>query len=781
MLSPSALSRGFCFKRLIRSIYFARLCSLLAFALLCLSPSFSYSLDAEDNRTSGLSPFEQADLLRLIDLDIRNLSKIPVQGVLGYDQEYWRNPASVHVIRPEDITLNGYLNSVEALRGVPGMHVTRGLAYDNFASMRNFSGFSTQKFLGKIGGREVSQLMLGSANYSVDDYPIAVIDRIEVIRGPGASIWGTNAVNGVLNLVTKHSGDTQGDSFRMVMQDNGTFMGDYVHGGQVSEDSFYRVWARTQEYAEGTLDSGSPARDDGYLRKAGFRYDKELESDLNFYVAGGFATRRLEHVLDFTNRLFYLENSTGATPVPLALAQQLAGLPAAHPSYVDPATLPPLASYSSNAALFWGAPTGLISYPGLPGGRISRYEYYGEMKNDSAHLIGKLEGITAQDLEWSVTGTADYSDINMGHLGFEWQQSQYDLSFEANQPLGERHRLSFGLSARHTDLQVRSEAVAPFSLPSLTDVLNPFSSVVGIPILDYDQRFTSFNRFNAYLQDSIDLSNELLLSVGAKLEENDFAGFGFQPGSRLSWMVNDLNVLWAAYSKAHRQPSLRERYTTLSPLRYWVADLPVAYPTKWVNKAYAGDESLDREEMDAYELGWRLRPNKDLLFELSVYQYDTQNAVRAADSASSVNAYQAKDAQAYGGELSVDWRVSESWRLRGGYSQAKGKVEGVRVYDFPENTASLSSHFRYSDQITLVQNLFYAGKTEIPSDYNPIAIPAHLRLDLGVVWEPKEGWEIGLFGRDLLEPYHLETMYPGVDVEPARVERTFLISITKDF
>ena len=89
-----------------------------------------------------------------------------------------------------------------------------------------------RSFLGKIGGREVSQLMLGSANYSVDDYPVAVIDRIEVVRGPGASIWGTNAVNGVLNLVTKHSADTQGDSLRMAIQDNGTFMGDYVHGGQ---------------------------------------------------------------------------------------------------------------------------------------------------------------------------------------------------------------------------------------------------------------------------------------------------------------------------------------------------------------------------------------------------------------------------------------------------------------------------------------------------------------------------------------------------------------------
>ena len=79
------------------------------------------------------------------------------------------------------------------------------------------------------------------------------------------------------------------------------------------------------------------------------------------------------------------------------------------------------------------------------------------MKNDSAHLIGKLEGITAQDLEWSVTGTADYSDINMGHLGFEWQQSQYDLSFEANQPVGGKTPTFFpAFPPIHTDLQVEA-------------------------------------------------------------------------------------------------------------------------------------------------------------------------------------------------------------------------------------------------------------------------------------------------------------------------------------
>ena len=771
---------------------------------------------SDSNSSTSLSSFEKAELRRLLDLGISALSQVPVQGVLGYEQEYWRNPASVHVIRPEDITLNGYLNSVEALRGVPGMHVSRGLAYDNFASMRNFSGFSTQKFLGKIGGREVSQLMLGSANYSVDDYPVAVIDRIEVIRGPGASIWGTNAVNGVLNLVTKHAGDTQGDSLRLAIQDNGTFLGDYVHGGQISEDSFYRVWVRDQEYAEGTLDSGSPARDDGHLRKAGFRFDKNLGSDLNLYVAGGFATRRMEHVLDLSNRLLHdpskfvsdvrnlpahpgfsllsasnqqVVNNLVASlpsvvpPMPLSVSRQLGGALALSPdlaalnaglnAFLLPSITYDLPSASSYPAAVWGSKSnGTVNYPALnsisllSGMNAGRFERYGEMTNDSAHILSKIDGITDFDMEWSLTGSLDHTDIYMGHLGYEWKQTQYNLSFDANFPLTDRHRISYGVATQHTDLDVKSEILDVFQFPGET----------LRPILDYDQSFTKFDRYTGYIQDSISLTDEVLISVGAKVEENDLAGFGLQPGIRASWIANDQNIFWAGYAKTHRQPSLRERYTDLTPIWTWNSTT-----SKWESKTYEGDSSLDREEMDAYELGWRLRPSEDLLFELSTYYYDTQNAVRAATSLTSVNAYEAVDAEAYGGELSIDWHASDLWRLRGGYSLARGKVDGVRVYDFPENTASLSSHFKYSDEVTLIQNLFYSGETKIPSDYNPITIPSHLRLDLGIVWQIKGDWEIGLFGRDLLESYHVETMYPGVDVEPARVERTFILTLLKKF
>jgi outer membrane receptor protein involved in Fe transport len=737
-----------------------------------------------------LTNFEKAELKRLLELDLDKLADQPVQGVLGYDQEYWRNPASVHIIRPEDITEHGFANSVEALRAVPGMHVSRGLSYDNFAAMRNFSGFTPQKFLGKIGGREVSQLMLGSANYSVDDYPVAVIDRIEIVRGPGASIWGTNAVNGVINLVTKHSSDTQGDSVRFLIQDNGTFMGDYVHGGQISSDSYYRFWVRDQEYAEGTLNSGLPARDDGYLRKAGFRFDKRLNSDLNFYIAGGGATRRLEHTLDLSARLLYQNSILPDYPefIPLSYIQGVEPILFASPFLLDgsrnllqgvPLNLPSTPSSWSSIA------SGNVNFGDA---QITRYERYGDLTNDSGHVVAKLDGITDSELEWSLTGAVEHTEISLGHIGFDWDQTQFDLGFDANRPLGDFHRLSFGLAVRRTELDVTSKVIAPFGFSSLKNLslLNPPTNLALLssysdttPILSYDEEFTKFDRISAYLQDSISLTDSIEVSIGTKFEENDLAGTGFQPGIRASWLANDSNVLWAGYSQAHRQPSLRERYTTLTPAKVWIPNPLLPGGGIWSNIQFEGDESLDREEIDTYEIGWRSRPRENLLLELSSYYYDTKNAVLASQT--SVNAYEAKDAKSYGGELSIDWDVSSVWKLRGGYSLARGEIEGERNFDFPEQTASLTSRFAYSDDLTFTQSLYYADETQIPSDYNPISIPSHLRLDLGIIWEPRDGWEIGIFGRDLLEPYHNETMLPGIDVEPARVERTFLLSIYKKF
>ena len=707
-------------------------------------------LNANPKDSSSLSPFEKAELKRLLNLDFRGLASIPVRGVLGYDQEHWRNPASVQVIRPEDISLNGHVLMVDSFRNVAGMYVTRGVEYDDFVTMRNFSGSATEKFLTMVDGREVLQRMGGTINWTTEDVPLAILDRVEIIRGPGASIWGTNAVSGVVNVVTKHSASTQGNSLRTVIEDDGTFLGEYVHGGQISDDSFYRVWIRGQEYSEGELMSGLPARDDGYARKAGFRFDKALAPDLDFTFAGGFATRRVDHAFDLSYRLF---DGNTSLPINAFGFNQVALLAPTWAPFATGTTLP------INTGLHAGFDLAL-----------DRYENYEKMPQDGSHLRAKLSGITDHDLEWSLAGYAELYDTSLGHIGHSWEREEFDLDFKANKPIGDSHHLAFGLAARHMSFEVNDVVTDPWKFSTFDpDKGLPLRS--DIPILDYGDSPTKFDRFTGFIQDSIDLTDRIVLSVGAKFEDGDLSGSTVQPGARFSYSFDDRNIFWGAYSRAYRQPSLVERYTKVSYARVWDPSGGV-----WVNTSFESASDLDDERMDAYELGWRARPSEDLLIELSLYHYDTKDAIFSGPPR-----YEPNDVKTSGGELTFDYRASQVWRLQGGYTFSRGKKDGARQTDFPETMANLSSQISLKDNLIFSQSFYYTDDRVIPSAYNEILVENYLRLDLGLTLRTSQNWEIGLFGRDLLESYHIENMYNDLDVEPAKVKRTLLLSITKKF
>ena len=700
---------------------------------------------AESENNATLSTFEKAELKRLLELDFRDLGHVPIRSVLGYEQEHWRNPASVHVIRPEDISLNGHVLMVDSFRNVAGMYVTRGVGYDDFVTMRNFSGSATEKFLTVVDGREVLQRMGGTINWTTEDVPLAILDRVEVIRGAGASIWGTNAVSGVVNVVTKHAAATQGNSVRLIMQDDGTFLGEYVHGGMLSDDSFYRVWIRDQEYAEGELMSGLPARDDGYARKAGFRYDKSLGPDLDFTFAGGFATRRVDHVMDLSYRLFDL-----GTGLPTTTHGSNSVIPDA----------PTWAPFATGEII----PINTGPYAGL-GLSLDRYQFYEEMPQDASHIRARLSGISDHDLEWSLSGYAELYDTTLGHIGHSWERKEYDLDFRANKPIGDHHHLSFGAAFRHMTFDVNEQVTPPWAFPTINSSGIPDQ----IPILNYGTSPQKFDRFTGFFQDSISLTDDIVLSIGTKFEDGDLSGSNTQPGARLSFSFNDNNIFWGAYSRAYRQASLVEQFTEVSYARVYSGGL-------WINQSFSGNPANHDEKMDAYELGWRTRPSADLLIELSLYHYNTKDAVFSGPPI-----YSLSDVKTTGGELTFDYRASDTWHLKGGYSYSKGKKDGVLQDDFPESMANLTSHINLRDNLLFSQNLYYTDDRIIPSAYNEIPIDDYLRLDLGLIWRLKEDWEIGLFGRDLLDPGHPENMYNDLDVEPGKVERTFLLSITKEF
>ena len=144
----------------------------------------------------------------LTELSIEKLMNIEVTSASKREQKLAKVAAAIHVITQEDIRRSGATNIPDLLRMVPGLQVAQIDANTWAISARGFNGQFTDKLLVLIDGRTVYDPSNAGVYWDVQDTVLEDIERIEVIRGPGAAIWGTNAVNGVINIITKPAKDT---------------------------------------------------------------------------------------------------------------------------------------------------------------------------------------------------------------------------------------------------------------------------------------------------------------------------------------------------------------------------------------------------------------------------------------------------------------------------------------------------------------------------------------------------------------------------------------------
>jgi iron complex outermembrane recepter protein len=149
----------------------------------------------------------QPDLSRM---DVEDLMNVKVTSVSKREQKLSRTAAAVFVINQEDIRRSGAANIPDLLRMAPGVDVEQINANAWAISVRGFNSRYSNKVLVLIDGRTVYTPSFSGVFWEHLDMPLEDIDRIEVIRGPGASVWGANAVNGVISIFTKSSKDTRG-------------------------------------------------------------------------------------------------------------------------------------------------------------------------------------------------------------------------------------------------------------------------------------------------------------------------------------------------------------------------------------------------------------------------------------------------------------------------------------------------------------------------------------------------------------------------------------------
>src|SRR5262245_39336215 len=209
----------------------------------------------------------QEDLKRL---SLEELLRIDVTSTARRPQPIGTTAAAISVITGDDIRRAGVTTIADALLLADGLHVARFNNGTWAISPRGFNSNTANKLLVMIDGRTVYSPLFSGTFWNMEDYVLGDIDRIEVIRGPGAALWGANAVNGVVNIITRHSRDTQGALVSLAAGQEDPAIAEARYGGG-ADALTWRVYGKFAARDDQSFTSGAASGDGRRRGQFGFR------------------------------------------------------------------------------------------------------------------------------------------------------------------------------------------------------------------------------------------------------------------------------------------------------------------------------------------------------------------------------------------------------------------------------------------------------------------------------------------------------------------------------
>jgi iron complex outermembrane receptor protein len=224
------------------------------------------------------SDLSEASLEQLINIKVTSVSK--------KEQKLFRAAAAIYVITQEDIRRSGAMDVPTLLRMAPGVYVARIDANAWAISIRGFSARYSNKVLVLIDGRTVYTPSFSGVFWDHQDLPLEDIDRIEVIRGPGATVWGANAVDGVISIITKSAQATQGGLVTAAGGSELNALGMVRYGGKIGGHGWYRAFGKAFQFGNQELQAAGQAKDGWNRMQGGFRTDWELSERDSLTVEG---------------------------------------------------------------------------------------------------------------------------------------------------------------------------------------------------------------------------------------------------------------------------------------------------------------------------------------------------------------------------------------------------------------------------------------------------------------------------------------------------------------
>ncbi|MDB5047105.1 MAG: TonB-dependent receptor [Fibrobacteres bacterium] len=584
---------------------------------------------------------------KLKKMSLEELMDIEVTLVSRHSEKLSEAASAVQVITQEEIRRSGATTLPDALRLASNLQVAQVSSREWAISARGFNSTAANKLLVMIDGRTVYTPLYSGVFWDAQEVLLEDVDRIEVISGPGGTLWGSNAVNGVINIVTKEAEKTQG---AYLAGGGGTFLhnfGQGRYGGKAGKDIYYRVYAQRLEQNASVFADGNEAGNPWGMSQGGFRMDWH-RSDADVLTAQG----------DLYDGVF-------EAPAP------------------------------GNLAITGQNVIGRWTHTFSPESDLQLQIYFDHTWRNSTFAPG-----------------FDFTD----------NLKTYDFDFHHRFPLGAYQDILWGAGYRYMQDEVGNLFFISF-LPPNKDL----------------------QRFNAFAQDEIHLlSRRVKVTLGSKLEHEDYAGYNLQPAGRLAWTPDDMQTVWGAVSSVVRTPSRID-------VELFAPKPPVTPGTLHIN----GGPDFTSEKVLAYELGYRIQPMEVLSLSLAAFynQYEDMRSTELADP-TTIEFRNGLDGDSRGAELSGDFRAASWWNLRGGYTYLEKDIwekSGHTDYTDPHGEWNDPTHqytfqsmmdLRWGFQVNVTG--FYVDRLHKP------AVQHRYTYDAGLVWL-HGNIEASVYGRNLAD------------------------------
>jgi iron complex outermembrane receptor protein len=232
----------------------------------------------------SVSPLKRLSLEELMEIDVTSVSRRPERIATA--------AAAIQVITAEDLRRSGVTTLIQALRLASGLIVARQNNAGGIVSARGFASPASNKMLVLIDGRSIYTPLFSGVFWEVQDVKLSDVERIEVIRGPGAALWGSNAVNGMIQVITRNAADTRGTHATLVIGQEEPGTAAARHGGSLGAHGAYRVYGKYGYRDDQKRPDGSDANDPQRHGQGGFRADWNFDDRRSVTLQGDLYSGR---------------------------------------------------------------------------------------------------------------------------------------------------------------------------------------------------------------------------------------------------------------------------------------------------------------------------------------------------------------------------------------------------------------------------------------------------------------------------------------------------------